>query len=89
MEKTVAAFEARRTFGKLLDEVQMHGEQVLIERHGAPVAALVPVTMYRQWQQQRQAFFDQRRAVSANAGLSEAEAEGLAAEAVQAARQPH
>lgn len=87
MEKTVAAFEARRTFGKLLDDVQIQGEQVLIERHGAPVAALVPVPVLRQWQQQRQAFFDQMRAVAARADLSEEEADALAAEAVRAARQ--
>lgn len=87
MVKTVAAFEARRTFGKLLDDVQVQGEQVLIERRGAPVAALVPVMVYRQWQQQRQAFFDQMRAVSARANLAEQQADELAAEAVRAARQ--
>ena len=39
----VGAFEAKNTFGTLLDRVQ-NGEEVLITRHGKPVARLVPNT---------------------------------------------
>jgi prevent-host-death family protein len=88
VEKTVPAFEARRALGKLLDEVLIHGERVLIERHGHPVAALVPVEVYRQWQRERQAFFDEVRSASERANLSEGEATALAAEAVKAVRRP-
>lgn len=37
----VGAFEAKNTFGALLDRVEK-GEQVLITRHGRAVARLVP-----------------------------------------------
>ena len=39
--RTVGAFEAKNTFGTLLDWVEQ-GEEVLVTRHGRPVARLVP-----------------------------------------------
>lgn len=38
---TIGAFEAKNTLGALLDEVERGGE-VVITRHGKPVARLVP-----------------------------------------------
>jgi len=86
MEKVIPAFEARRAFGKLIQDVLVRGDQYVIERHGEAVAAVVPIEVYRQWQRRRQAFFDQMRQVSEGAGLSEQEAERLAQEAVDAVR---
>ena len=37
----IGAFEAKNTFGTLLDRVQ-HGEEIIITRYGEPVARLVP-----------------------------------------------
>jgi prevent-host-death family protein len=37
----VGAFEAKNTFGSLLDRVE-RGEEIVITRHGRPVARLVP-----------------------------------------------
>ena len=37
----IGAFEAKNTFGNLLDRVQ-RGEEIVITRHGQPVARLVP-----------------------------------------------
>jgi prevent-host-death family protein len=39
----IGAFEAKNTFGNLLDRVE-RGEEILITRHGQPVARLVPDT---------------------------------------------
>jgi prevent-host-death family protein len=39
----VGAFEAKNTLGALLDRVEQ-GEEVLITRHGKPVARLAPCT---------------------------------------------
>jgi prevent-host-death family protein len=39
--KTVGAFEAKTHLAQLLEHVQL-GEEVLITRHGKPVARLVP-----------------------------------------------
>ena len=86
MEKVIAAFEARRSFGKLIQDVLSRGDQFVIERHGEAVAAVVPIEVYRQWQRRRQAFFDHMRQVSEQANVPEEEAEALVAEAVQAVR---
>ncbi|MGH9588593.1 MAG: type II toxin-antitoxin system Phd/YefM family antitoxin [Acidobacteriaceae bacterium] len=37
----VGAFEAKNTLGALLDRVE-HGEEIIITRHGKPVARMVP-----------------------------------------------
>ena len=39
--KKIGAFEAKNTLGSLLDRVQ-RGEEIVITRHGKPVARLVP-----------------------------------------------
>jgi prevent-host-death family protein len=39
----VGAFEAKNTLGTLLDRVE-RGEEIVITRHGKPVARLVPST---------------------------------------------
>ena len=39
--REIGAFEAKNTLGALLDRVQ-GGEEILITRHGKPVARLVP-----------------------------------------------
>jgi prevent-host-death family protein len=41
--KEVGAFEAKNTLGTLLDRVE-RGEEIVITRHGKPVARLVPST---------------------------------------------
>jgi prevent-host-death family protein len=41
--REVGAFEAKNTLGSLLDRVE-RGEQIVITRHGKPVARLVPNT---------------------------------------------
>ena len=39
--KTVGAFEAKTHFARLLERVA-NGEQIVITKHGTPVARLVP-----------------------------------------------
>jgi len=39
--RQVGAFEAKNTLGSLLDRVE-NGEEIVITRHGKPVARLVP-----------------------------------------------
>lgn len=41
--KEIGAFEAKNTLGTLLDRVEQ-GEEIVITRHGKPVARLVPNT---------------------------------------------
>lgn len=86
MEKTVKAFDARRQFGKILQEVAAKGDKFVVERHGEPIAAVVPIEVYQQWKRRRQAFFEKMRVVSQRANLTEEEAEKLVCEAVRAVR---
>jgi prevent-host-death family protein len=86
MEKTVGAFEARRQFGKLLQDVAARGDRVVVERHGAAIAAVVPIELYEQWKRARAEFFDRVRTAAASADLTAQEADELADEAVQAIR---
>lgn len=42
--QTVGAFQAKTHFSELLEQVEK-GEQIIITKHGRPVARLVPNTM--------------------------------------------
>ena len=86
MEKTVPAFDARRQFGKILQEVLAHGDRYVVERHGEPVAVVVPVELYEQWKRSRVVFFDRIRSASERAALPAEDAASLANEAVRAVR---
>jgi len=41
--REIGAFEAKNTLGSLLDRVEQ-GEEIVITRHGKPVARLIPNT---------------------------------------------
>lgn len=86
MEKTMPAFEVRRNMGKLLQDVATNGDKVIVERHGEPVAVIVPVELYKQWQRNREEFFNWLREVSERINANEDEAEQLIEEAKQAVR---
>lgn len=86
MEKVIAAFDARRQFGKLLNDVSARGDNFVVERHGEPVAAVVPIEVYRQWKRQRDEFFANMQAIAERVDLPEDEAMALANEAVHAVR---
>jgi prevent-host-death family protein len=86
MENLIPAFEARRQFGKLLQNVAAKGDTYVVERHGEPVAAVVPIEVYEQWKQQRSEFFARWRQAAERADLAPDEADKLAKEAVRAVR---
>ena len=43
--KTIGAFEAKNRLSELLDAVE-NGEEIMITKHGRPVAKLVPVEKF-------------------------------------------
>ena len=66
--REIGAFEAKNTLGTLLDQVQK-GEEIVITRHGKPVARLVPETGRGDGARARKAAADIRAlARSANLG---------------------
>jgi prevent-host-death family protein len=89
MERKVAAFDARRKFGEILDEVMAKGDNYVVERHGKPIAAVVPIDLYEQWKRSREAFFDRLQATVEHANVPEDEAMALANEAVKKVRAKH
>jgi prevent-host-death family protein len=86
MEKTVSAYEARRNFGKYLQDVVAKGDNIVVERHGEPVAVVVPLAVYEQWQRSRERFFNWLRETSERIDAPEDEAEEIVQEAIKAVR---
>ena len=89
MERTIGAFDARRQFGKVLNDVVARGDRYVVERHGEPVAAVVPIELYEQWKRSRDAFFARMAEMAKTAGMSDDEAMALALEGQKAVRAEH
>ncbi|MFC1976509.1 type II toxin-antitoxin system Phd/YefM family antitoxin [Chloroflexota bacterium] len=84
MEKTISAMEARKNFGRLLEETHYQGNVFVIQRATKPMAALIPLEQYQQWQLRREEFFALIDKAQERTGqLSPSELEETIAEAVQ------
>ena len=57
MKRTINATRARQNLGTLLSEVFLKNYQFFIERNGKPMAAVIPVWQFEQWNAKREAFF--------------------------------
>lgn len=86
VERVIGAFEARRTFGKLLRDVEAKRGPVVVERNGEPVAAVVPMDLYNRWKEDREALFGSIRTAAERANLTDQEAMTLALEGQRWAR---
>ncbi len=53
MEKSIGVTKARDQFKSIVDEVQYQGDKYVINRHGKPAVAVVPVDIYENWKKQR------------------------------------
>ena len=53
MEKRIGVTKARNEFRLIVDQVQHGGDKYVIERHGRPAVAVVPIEVYESWKQQR------------------------------------
>lgn len=58
MERPIGAFDARRQFGKVLNEGVAKGDRYVVAWHGEPITAVAPIALYEQWKRSREAFFD-------------------------------
>lgn len=86
MDKTVSAFEARRQFGQILQDVLANHVHYIVERHGQPVAAIVPVAVLDQWRRGRDLAFAEVAEFARRVNMDPDEAERLALELVEEAR---
>jgi prevent-host-death family protein len=88
MEKRVSAMEARRNLGRLLEEAYYRGDVFIIQRATKPMAVLVPLAQYEQWQLRREQFFARIDRVQEQTGQEPTtELEDAIAEAVTSAKQ--
>ena len=86
MERRVAAFEARRSFGKIIGQGVARGDCFVVERHGEPVAAVVPIEVYDQWKRSREELVQRWQQIAEQSNLSTEDADELADEAVRSIR---
>lgn len=86
MVQTLSAWEARRQFGKVLRDVSRNNDAVIVESHGEPIVAVVPIELYQRWERRREAFFDHMQAVSERANLTDEETQEIVEEAIRAVR---
>lgn len=86
MNRTVAAFDARRQFGRLLQQVMIGRDSIIIEWHNQPAAVLVPMEMFERWQSQQEEALGLLKKAAAEAQMDEEEGQALAEEAVAWAR---
>ena len=70
----------------MIDKVQHQGDSYVIDRHGKPAAAVVPMKVYETWKTDRKEFFDLIRQMQQEADLDPDEAMRIALEAQQAVR---
>ena len=73
---TIGAFQAKNTLGSLLDRVES-GEEIVITRHGRPVARLVPHTGKRDIAAARAAFERIRERAKGSGGFDWEELKAL------------
>ena len=84
--KTVSAWEARRNFGKMMDEVARTNQTVIVESHGEPKVAIVPARQAEAWERERLEYLRIKELAATNANLSEDEAMELAIQDVARSR---
>jgi prevent-host-death family protein len=82
MEKKLGVTEARGKFREIVEQVQHHGDTYIINRHGKPAAAMVPIEVYEVWKRQRSELFDLIRTMQTEANLTPEESARLVAESI-------
>ena len=83
----MGAREARQKFSELIGRVHYGRETVILESSGKPMAAMVPLEMYRQMMEERDARFERLEKMKEHrAHFSEEEVEADIAEALAAVR---
>jgi prevent-host-death family protein len=63
MERNLGVTEAREKLSDLIEQVQYQGDTYIINRHGKPAVAVVPIEVYQNWKRQRELLFDTIRKI--------------------------
>lgn len=87
MIKTTNALAARKNFGQLLEEAYYRGDEIIIERAGKPMAVIISIEEFENWQSERErdfAVLDEVKAKNKKASPEKIEAD--VDEAIRAVR---
>lgn len=57
MVRKTNALSARKNLGQLLEEAYYRGDEIIIERAGKPMAVLVSIEEFKNWQKTREKDF--------------------------------
>ena len=63
MPKPISAVDTRRRLGALLEDVARNGAEYVVERHGTPIAAIIPIQTYENHLKERSDWFDRVEAL--------------------------
>ena len=85
-EKTISAHHVQRCWSRLLHDVVAKGTTYIVTKKEVPVAAVVPLTVYNEWKQDRADLFDAIVKAQERADLTTQDAHTLAQEAVEVVR---
>ena len=90
MTRRISSREARNKFADLMGNVHYGGEEVIVERSGRPMAAVIPVDTYERLVEERRARFEVLdRIRSRLPDVSPKEIERDVAQAVKKVRSAH
>ncbi|MGH2374414.1 MAG: type II toxin-antitoxin system Phd/YefM family antitoxin [bacterium] len=54
MERRLSIQQAREQFSTLVQAAFYRGDRAIIERHGKPMAAIIPIHAYARWKKHRE-----------------------------------
>lgn len=83
---TIDTLEVCRNFRRLLTDVGYTGVNIVVEKNGEKLVAIVPIEVLEYWKRNRKKLFDTLRQLQQEANLSPEAADTLAAEAVSVTR---
>lgn len=87
MVKTLTAIKARQNLGQVLNEAYYRGDEFVVERAGKPIAAIVSIEEFEQWERSRELFFQSMRQIQEkNRKISPSKIEKDILEAVKSVR---
>jgi prevent-host-death family protein len=87
MKRRLSAVDARQKLGDVLSGVFYRHDEVIIERAGKPMAAVVPMRIYEAYVRERELMLERiEQTHEANKHVTAEEAEEAAVEAVRAYR---
>lgn len=87
MVRKTNALAARKNLGQLLEEAYYRGDEIIIERAGKPMAVLISIEEFKNWQAERERDFSVLNEVkAANKGVKPKQVEKDVEETIKEVR---